>query len=64
MDLERGQPALDRDRQRPGMPTKELEDGWHQQHGGVIAGAYYLAIGYLLANNAIQRTAPAAVQLA
>lgn len=46
------------------MPTKELEDGWHQQHGGVIAGAYYLAIGYLLANNAIQRTAPAAVQLA
>ena len=32
--------------------------------GGVIAGAYYLAIGYLLVNNAIQRTAPAAVQLA
>ena len=30
--------------------------------GGVIAGAYFLAIGYLLVNSAIERTAPAAVQ--
>ena len=32
--------------------------------GGVIAGAYYLAIGYMLINNAIERTAHPAVQLA
>jgi hypothetical protein len=32
--------------------------------GGVVAGAYYLAIGYLLVNDAIERTARASVQLA
>ena len=32
--------------------------------GGVLAGAYYLAIGYLLINNAIERAAHPAVQLA
>jgi hypothetical protein len=30
--------------------------------GGVMTGAYYLAVGYLLVNHAIERTAPAAVQ--
>jgi hypothetical protein len=30
--------------------------------GGVLAGAYYLAIGYLLANDAIEREAPVATQ--
>jgi hypothetical protein len=30
--------------------------------GGVIAGAYYLAVGYLLANDAIDRSAPVVTQ--
>lgn len=30
--------------------------------GGVIAGAYYLALGYLLVNQAVEPTAPAAAQ--
>jgi hypothetical protein len=30
--------------------------------GGVVAGAYYLAVGYLLANDAIERGAPVVTQ--
>jgi hypothetical protein len=30
--------------------------------GGVIAGAYYLVVGHLLVNHAVERTAPAAAQ--
>jgi hypothetical protein len=30
--------------------------------GGVIAGAYYLAVGYLLANGAVERGARVATQ--
>jgi hypothetical protein len=30
--------------------------------GGVISGAYYLAVGYLLVNNAIERATPGAAQ--
>jgi hypothetical protein len=30
--------------------------------GGVVSGAYYLAVGYLLANDAVERGAPVAAQ--
>jgi len=30
--------------------------------GGIIAGAYYLAVGHLLANHTVEQTAPAATQ--